>query len=89
MKATFKNHCHFVTCYGSFYLFGKLVSEYNMKISIVKTKVMIFREKDPVRSKIIMNVATTEQVFHFHYLVYDVTYSTVSYTHLDVYKRQR
>lgn len=32
----------------SVYLLGKLASEYNMEISVVKTKLMAFKVKDPV-----------------------------------------
>lgn len=37
------------------YLLGKLVSEYDMEISTVKTKMMAFRRKRPIRSKTIIN----------------------------------
>ena len=44
-------------------LFGKLVSEYNINVSEVRNKVTAFRGTDHVRSKIIINWATFEQVF--------------------------
>ena len=52
--------------------------------------------KYSVRSKIVLDNDSREQVSHFHYLGYDITNKVnvlqplkpVSYTHLDVYKRQ-
>lgn len=51
-----------------------ICGEYHLKISIQKTKVMAFRGKHPVRSKIIINNTVIEQVSHFKYLGCDITY---------------
>jgi hypothetical protein len=47
---------------------------YNMKISTEKTRVMAFRGKDPVRSKIVINERIIEQVSSFKYLGSDISY---------------
>ena len=55
---------------------------------------MAFIGDEPVRTKICIDNTCIEQVRHFNCLGRDVTYGqdrgieTVSYTHLDVYKRQ-
>ncbi|XP_075213694.1 uncharacterized protein LOC142319905 [Lycorma delicatula] len=56
-----------------FYLIG-LSSQYNMKISLTKTKVMEFMGKFPVRSKIVLGDKILERMSHFNYLGSDVTY---------------
>ena len=53
---------------------SQICKEYNLRISTQKTKVMAFRGKHPIRSKIIINNQAIEQVSHFNFLGCDVTY---------------
>lgn len=53
----------------------KISSDYNLKISTTKTQILAFRGKYPVRSKIILNGTTLEQVAAFNYLGCYVTYN--------------
>jgi hypothetical protein len=55
---------------------NEISKEYNMRISIKKNKVMAFNGKYPIRTKIIIDYNTTEQISHFQYLGCDVTYRT-------------
>ena len=48
--------------------------EYSVKISLKKTKIMAFKGKSPVRSKIVLDNKTLEQVSHFRYLGCDISY---------------
>jgi hypothetical protein len=48
---------------------------YNLKISTQKTKIMAFKGKFPVRSKINIDNCPLEHVRHFNYLGCDVTYA--------------
>lgn len=48
--------------------------EYNLKISKKKTKVMAFRGKYPIRTKIIIENQPIEQLSHFKYLGCDISY---------------
>jgi hypothetical protein len=50
------------------YNLQKTVSDFDMSISIEKTKIMAFSGKDPVRSKICISNKTLEQVNTFNYL---------------------
>jgi hypothetical protein len=50
------------------------VSDFDMSISIGKTKIMAFSGKDPVRSKICINNKTLEQVNIFNYLGCTLSY---------------
>jgi hypothetical protein len=50
------------------YSLEKTVSDFDMSVSIEKTKIMAFSGKDPVRSKICINNKTLEQVNTFIYL---------------------
>jgi hypothetical protein len=50
------------------YNLQKTVSDFDMSMSIEKTKIMAFSGKDPVRSKICINNQTLEQVNTFNYL---------------------
>jgi hypothetical protein len=45
--------------------------DYNMRISIDKTKVLALRRKDPIRIKIVINERILEQVLNFNYLGYN------------------
>jgi hypothetical protein len=56
-----------------FYL-NNICKSYNFKISINKTKAVVFKGKFPVRTKIIIEYKPLEQVNHFKYLGYDVTF---------------
>jgi hypothetical protein len=51
-----------------------IMSEYNLKISIQKTKIMECHWKEPGRYKIILDDGTVEQVCHFNFLGRDTTY---------------
>ena len=54
---------------------NQICPEYNLKISLHKTKVMAFQGKYPVRSKIIVNNKPIEQVSNFTYLGCDTSYN--------------
>jgi hypothetical protein len=56
-----------------FYL-NNICKSYNLKISINETKAMTFKGKYPVRTKTGIGDKTLEQVIHFKYLGYDVTF---------------
>jgi hypothetical protein len=56
------------------YNLQKTVSDFDMSISIEKTKIMAFSGKDPVRSKICTNVKTLQQVNTFNYLGFTLSY---------------
>jgi hypothetical protein len=56
-------------------LLNKTTLNYNLEISINKSKVMAFKGKYPVRSKIMINNKTIEQVKNFNYLGCDISYN--------------
>jgi hypothetical protein len=45
--------------------------DYNMRISIDKTKVLALRGKDPIRIKIVIYERILDQVLNFNYLDYN------------------
>jgi hypothetical protein len=47
---------------------NNVVEEFFIEINTVKTKIMAFRGKEPVRSKIYINNKVLEQVHAFNYL---------------------
>jgi hypothetical protein len=49
---------------------NKIATKYSLEINIEKTKVMAFKGRKPVRSKICINNKTLEQVNTFSYLGY-------------------
>jgi hypothetical protein len=52
----------------SVYTLHNISKEYNFKISIKKTKVMVFKGKFPIRTKIVIDNNILEQVSHLNYL---------------------
>jgi hypothetical protein len=56
------------------YKLQKMVSDFDMSISIEITKIMAFVGKDPVRSKICINNQMLEQVNTFNYLGCTLSY---------------
>jgi uncharacterized protein YqgV (UPF0045/DUF77 family) len=52
----------------------KIISKYGLKISTSKMKTTAFKERDPVRSKIVINNNITEQVNTFSYLDCSISY---------------
>lgn len=56
----------------SIFKLNEIGEQYNMKISLIKTKVMAFIGKEPIRTKIAINNCCIEQVSHFNYLGSDV-----------------
>lgn len=56
------------------HILSNILEDYNLKISIKKSKVMSFQGKYPVRSKICIYNSTLEQVRHFNYLGCDLSY---------------
>jgi hypothetical protein len=56
-----------------FYL-NNICKSYNLNISVNKTKIMDFKGKYPVRTKIVIQDKFLEQVNHFKYLGYDITF---------------
>jgi hypothetical protein len=53
---------------------NKTADNYNLKISVTKTKTMAFKGKPPIRTKIVINDTILEQVSHFKYLGSDISY---------------
>jgi hypothetical protein len=64
-----------------FYTLHSISNTYNLKILMNKTKVMAFKDKFPVRTKIIMynNWPTLQQIPHFNYLGSVSTYTLNKY----------
>lgn len=58
----------------SLYQLNRICKPYCLSISVSKTKVMAFRGKYPIRTKIIIDDKVIEQVKHFNYLGCDITY---------------
>jgi hypothetical protein len=56
------------------YNLQKMVSDFDISISIEKTKIMAFSGKDPVRNKICINNKMLEQVNTFNYLGCTLSY---------------
>jgi hypothetical protein len=56
------------------YNLQKTISDFDMSISIEKTKIMAFSGKDPVRGKICINYKTLEQISTFNYLGCTLSY---------------
>ena len=56
------------------YKLSNLCQKYKLRISAQKTKVMAFKGKEPVRSKIVLNNGTLEQLSNFNYLGCDISY---------------
>jgi len=52
----------------SVYLLNQMSKDYNLKISTDKTKIMVFKGKQLVRSKIEIDWSILEQVKQFNYL---------------------
>lgn len=52
----------------SIFKLSQILEKYNMRISTNKTKVMAFRGQEPVRSKIVLNNQTIEQIGSFNFL---------------------
>ena len=57
----------------AFYLLYNISKEYNLEIATKKTKVFGFVGTDHLRTKIIMNDETLEQVSQFTYLVCSIS----------------
>ena len=58
----------------SVYTLETIANEYSLEISAQKTKIMAFKGKNPVRSKIMVYGHPVEQISHFCYLGSDVSY---------------
>jgi hypothetical protein len=56
-------------------LLNKTTLNYNLEISINKPKVMAFKGKYPVGSKIMINNKIIEQVKNFNYFGCDISYN--------------
>jgi hypothetical protein len=56
------------------YKLNRIIIEYGLTISTDKRRVMEFKERDPIRSKIVINNKIIEQVNKFNYLEYLVSY---------------
>jgi len=54
--------------FSSVYLLNQMNKDYNLKISTDKTKIMAFKRKHLVRSKIEIDGSILEQVKQFNYL---------------------
>ena len=50
------------------YKLNQIITEHDLTISVQKTKLMAFKGRDPVRSKIVIDNKITEQVNSFNYL---------------------
>lgn len=55
-----------------------IAKEFNLNISLKKTKVMGFKGKTPIRLKIILNDEPVEQVNHFEYLGCTLSYDNIN-----------
>jgi hypothetical protein len=53
----------------SVYILNQMSKDYNLKISTYKTKIMAFKGKHLVHSKIEIDGSILEQIKHFNYLV--------------------
>jgi hypothetical protein len=53
---------------------NKTASEFSMEINVEKTRVMFFREMEPIRSKICINNETLKQQNTFNYVGYNISY---------------
>ena len=71
-QAIFQNNEDFLQ--GAIYKLHPLCQHYSMKISIVKTKIMAFNGKKPIRTKIFLDNQTLQQVSDFHYLGWDTSF---------------
>ena len=58
----------------SVYKLNEIAGEYNMKISLKKSKIMAHHGKFPTRSKIVIDNKLIERTNHFNYLGCDITY---------------
>lgn len=47
---------------------NNIAAEYNLEISPIKTKVMAYQGKEPLRAKIVLKDRIIEQVMNFNYL---------------------
>ena len=66
----------------------QICKQYNMKISTIKTNVMAFRGKQPIKTEIMIIDQIVEQVSQFNYLemcIRDRTYTLYSLTLSDSY----
>jgi hypothetical protein len=55
------------------YELNKIADNYNLKISVTKTKTMAFKGKHLIRTKIVINDTILEQVSHLKYLGSDIS----------------
>jgi uncharacterized membrane protein YgaE (UPF0421/DUF939 family) len=53
---------------------NKIADNYNLKISVTKTKTTAFKGKHPIRTKMVINDTILEQVSHLKYLGSDISY---------------
>jgi len=56
------------------YKFSRIITEHDLTISLEKTKLVAFKGRDPVRSKIVIDDKIVEQVNSFKYLGNLITY---------------
>jgi len=53
---------------------NKIADNYNLKISVTKTKTTAFKGKHPIRTKIVLNDTILKKVSHFKNLGSDISY---------------
>lgn len=58
----------------SIYQLEQILKEYNLIVSVNKTKVMAFKGKESIRTKIVLQNMVLEQVTRFNYLGCEITY---------------
>lgn len=73
----------------SVYRLYQICKVYNLEISEKKTKVMAFKGKFPVRSKIVINGNIIDQVSHFNFLGCDISYEYENDVDNKLHKYQR
>ena len=56
------------------YKFSHIITEYDLTISLQNTKLVAFKQRDPVRDKIVIDNKIIEQVNPFNYLGTLITY---------------
>jgi hypothetical protein len=66
----------------SVYNFNKIASEFSTEINVEKTRVMVFRGMEPIRSKICINNKTLKQQNTCNYLGYNISYEGEKYLNI-------
>jgi hypothetical protein len=60
-----------ITLQSAIHILNVISKDYNMRISIDKTKVLALRGKDPIRIRIVITERIIDQVLNFNYYGYN------------------